>query len=132
MEVAELVIAVVPLIISALEQYREARRGIRRFKRISFHLNRLIQALREQIFCLETDLQQLLKAAEFEEDITDVDHEDLQAFILRSDVGAKLGPYMGKAYDPYIQALSLCEESVREVLERIWNFVPGCEVSESC
>lgn len=119
MEVAGLVIAVVPLIISALEQYREARRGIRRFKRLSFHLNRLIQALPEQIFCLETDLQQLLKAAEFEEDITDVDHEDLQAFILRSDVAAKLGPYMGKAYDPYIQALSLCEESVREVLKRI-------------
>ena len=132
MEVAGLVIAVMPLIISALRQYKEARRGVRRFKRISFRLGRLILALQEQEICLETDLQQLLGAAGFEEDITSVDREDLQAFILRSDVAAKLRPYMGKAYDPYIQALSLCEESVREVLERIWEFLPGCEVSESC
>ena len=132
MEVAGLVIAVVPLIVSALKQYTEARRGVRRFKRVSFRLGRLILALQEQEICLETDLQQLLKAAGFEEDITSVDYEDVQAFILRSDVAAKLGPYMGKAYDPYIQALRLCEESVREVLKRIWKCVPGCEVSESC
>ncbi len=41
------------------------------------------------------------------------EHGDPQAFVLKSDVAAKLDSYMGKAYDPYIQALGLCEESVR-------------------
>ncbi len=132
MEVAGLVIAAVPLMISALKQYTEARRGVRQFRRTSLYLSRLIQALREQKFFLETDLEQLLRAAGFEEDITSDDHGDPQAFALKGDVAAKLVPYMGKAYDPYIQALSLCEESVKEVVKRIWKCVPGCEVSERC
>ena len=132
MEVAGLVIAVVPLMISALKQYAKARRGMRQFRRTSLYLAHLIQALREQKFYLETDLEQLLRAAGFEEDITSVDYGDPQAYILKTNVAAKLGPYMGKAYDPYIEALSLCEESIKEVLKRIWKFVPGCEVSESC
>ena len=131
MEVAGLVITAVPFMISALKQYTKARRGIRQFKRTSLYLARLIQALREQKFYLETDLEQLLRAAGFEEDVTSADYGDLQAFILNTNVAAKLGPYMGNAYDPYVEALSLCEESVKEVLKRIWKFVPGCEVSES-
>ena len=132
MEVAGLVIAVVPLMISALKQYTEARRGVRQFRRTSLYLSRLIQALREQNFLLETDLQQLLRAAGSEDDIMNEDHGDPQAFVLKGDVAAKLGAYMGKAYDPYIQALGLCEESVKEVVKRIWKCVPGCEVSEKC
>ena len=131
MEVAGLVIAVLPLMISGLKQYAKARRGMRQFRRTSLYLAHLIQALREQKFYLETDLEQLLRAAGFEEDITSVDYSDPQALILKTDVAAKLGPYMGKAYDPYIEALRLCEESVKEVLKRIWKFLPGCEVSES-
>ena len=132
MEVAGLLIGAVPFMISALKQYAKARRGIRQFRRTSLYLAHLIQALREQKFYLETDLEQLLRAAGFEEVITSVDYGDPQAFILNTSVAAKLGPYMGKAYDPYIEALSLCEESVKEVLKRIWKVVPGCEVSESC
>ena len=122
MEVAGLVIAVLPLMISALKQYTKARRGMRQFRRTSLYLAHLIQALREQKFYLETDLEQLLRAAGLEEDITSVDYSDPQALILKTNVAAKLGPYMGKAYDPYIEALRLCEESVKEVLKRIWKF----------
>ena len=132
MEVAGLVLAGLPLMISALKQCTDACRGVRQFRRTSLYLSRLIQALREQNFFLETDLEQLLRAAGFEDDITSDDHGDLQAFILKSDVAAKLGSYMGKAYDPYIQALGLCEESIKEVVKRIWKCVPGCEVSERC
>lgn len=132
MEVAGLLIAAVPLMISALKQYTEARRGVHQFRRTSLYLSRLIQALREQKFLLKTDLEQLLLAAGSEDDIMSDDHGDPQAFVLRSDVAAKLGSYMGKAYDPYIQALGLCEESVKEVVKRIWECVPGCEVSERC
>ena len=78
------------------------------------------------------DLRQLLRAAGSEDDITTDDYGDPQAFVLRSDVAAKLGSYMGKAYDLYVQALGLCEESVKEVVKRIWKCVPGCEVSERC
>ena len=119
MEVAGLLITAVPFMISALKQYAKARRGIRQLRRTSLYLAHLIQALREQKFYLETDLEQLLRAAGFEEDITSVDYGDPQAFILSTSVAAKLGPYMGKAYDPYIEALSLCEEFVKEVLKRI-------------
>ncbi len=47
MEVAGLVIAVMRLMILALKQYTEARRGVRQFRRTSLYLGRLIQALRE-------------------------------------------------------------------------------------
>ena len=132
MEVAGLVITVMPLMISALKQYTEARRGLRQFRRTSLYLSRLIQALREQKFLLETDLQQLLRAAGSEDDIVIDDHGDSQAFVVKSDVAAKLRSYMDKAYDPYIQALDLCEESVKEVVKRIWKCIPGCELSERC
>ena len=132
MEVVGLVLASVPLIISALKQYTEACRGMRQFRRTSLYLARLTQALLEQKFLLETDLEQLLRAAGFEDDIMSDDHGGLQAFILKRDVAAKLDPYMGKAYDPYIQALGRCEESIKEVVKRIWKCVPGCEVSERC
>lgn len=83
MEVAGLVITVMPLMISALKQYTEARRGLRQFRRTSLYLSRLIQALREQKFLLETDLQQLLRAAGSEDDIVIDDHGDSQAFVLK-------------------------------------------------
>ncbi|KAK0508478.1 hypothetical protein JMJ35_008754 [Cladonia borealis] len=127
MEVAGLVIAVVPLMITALKQYTDARRGWRQFRRTSLYLSRLIQALREQSFLLETDLQQLLRAAGSEDDIMNDDRGERQAFVLKSDVATKIAAYMGKAYDPYVQALGLCEESVKEVVKRIWKCVPGCE-----
>ena len=132
MEVAGLVLAAVPLMISALKQYTDARRGVRQFRRTSLHLARLIQALREQKLLLEMDLEQLLRAAGSEDDIMSDDQGDQRAFVLESDVAARLGSYMGKAYDPYIQALGLCEESVKEVVKKIWKCVPGCEVSERC
>ena len=130
MEVAGLVITVLPLMITALKLYTDARRGWRQFRRTSLYLSRLIQALREQRFLLETDLQQLLRAAGSEDDIMNDDQGEQQAFVLKSDVATKLAAYMGKGYDPYVQALGLCEESVKEVVKRIWKCVPGCEVSE--
>ena len=48
MEVAGLVIAAVPLMISALKQYTEFHRKVRQFRRTSLYIGRLIQALREQ------------------------------------------------------------------------------------
>ena len=70
MEVAGLLIGAVPFMISALKQYAKARRGIRQFRRTSLYLAHLIQALREQKFYLKTDLEQLLRAAGFEEKIS--------------------------------------------------------------
>ena len=83
--------------ISALKQYTEARRGVRQSRRTFLYLGGLVQALREQKFLLEMDLGQLLRAVGSEDDIMRDDHGDPQVFVLKIDISAKLGSYMGKA-----------------------------------
>lgn len=131
-EIAGLILGVVPLAIAALEQYKTAHEMLRYFSHKSVYIDRLIQALEEQRFCLESEFDIVLRAAGFEpQDLGTVSGEYLQTFFLRRDVAEELNRYLGRGYDPYRKALVRCENSLGEIVRNIGGLVPGSPVSDS-
>lgn len=129
-EVAGLILGVVPLTIAALEQYKTAHDMIRYYNHRSVYIDRLIQALEEQKFCLESEFDIVLRAAGFEQqNIGTISGEYLQTILLRSDVVEELSRYLGRGYDPYRKALIRCETSLGEIVRKIGGLVPGSPVS---
>lgn len=118
-----------PLAIAALERYKTAHRMLR-YGNKAVYIDRLIQALEEQKFCLESEFEIMLRAAGFEpHDISTVEAENLQTILLRSDVAEQLGRYLGRGYDPYRKALLRCEASLGDIVRNIGGLVPGSPVS---
>ncbi|CAD6592622.1 MAG: hypothetical protein ASARMPREDX12_006281 [Alectoria sarmentosa] len=125
-EIAGLILGVVPLAIAALEQYKTAHEMLRYFNHKSVYIDRLIQALEEQRFCLESEFDIVLRAAGFEpQDLGAISGEYLQTFFLRRDVAEELSRYLGRGYDPYRKALVRCENSLGEIVRNIGGLVPG-------
>lgn len=131
-EVAGLILGVVPLTIAALEQYKTAHEMMRYFNHKSFYIDRLIQALEDQKFYLESEFDIVLRAAGFEQqDISTISGECLQIILRRSDVAEDLSRYLGRGYDPYRKALIRCETSLGEIVRNIGGLVHGSPVSNS-
>ena len=131
-EIAGLILGVVPLTIAALKQYKTAHEMKRSFVYKSLYIDRLIQALEEQSFFLESEFDLVLRAAGFEQrDIGTVSGEYLQTILLRSDVAEELRRYLGRGYELYRKALIRCETSLGEIVRSIGGLVPGSPVSSN-
>ena len=129
-EIAGLILGIVPLTIAALERYKTAHEMLRYFNHKSVYIDRLIQALEEQKFCLESELDIVLRAAGFEQqDVSTIGGEYLRTILLRRDVAEELGRYLGRGYDLYRRALARCETSLGEIVRNIGGLVPGSPVS---
>ena len=129
-EIAGLIIGVVPLTIAALERYKTAHELLLRYTNKPVYIDRLIQALEEQKFCIESEFQIMLRAAGFEQQaISTIGGGCLQTILLKGDVAEELGQYLGRAYDPYRKALVRCEASLGDILRNIGGLVPGSPVS---
>ena len=124
MEIAGLILGAVPLTIAALKQYKTAHEMLRSFKRKSLLIDRLIGVLQEQEFCLESEFTLLLRAAG-----CTINGEDMQALLVRDDITKDLKGYLGRAYEPYLNALIGCKSSLEDIVKRIWGLVPGSPVS---
>ncbi len=131
-EIAGLILGVVPLTIAALKQYKAAREMKHAIIHKSLYIDRLIQALEEQKFVFESEFRIMLRAAGLEQqEISTISGEYLQAILLRSDVAEGLSRYLGRGYDPYRNALVRCEASLKEIVRIIGGLVPGFSVSSS-
>lgn len=129
-EIAGLIIGVVPLTIAALERYKTAHELLHRYSNKPVYIDRLIQALEEQKFCIESEFEIMLRAAGFEQqDISTVGGDHLKTILLRRDVAEELGRYLGRGYDPYRKALVRCEASLGDIVRNIRGLVPGSPVS---
>ena len=131
-EVVGLILGAVPVTIAALEQYKTAHEMLRYFSHKSVYIDRLIQALEEQKFFIESEFDIVLRAAGFDQhDIITNNAEYLQAGLLRSDIAEELDRYLGRGYDPYRKALVRCENSLGEIVKSIGGLVPGSPVSDA-
>ena len=132
LEIAGVILGAVPVTIAALTQYKTAHEMLRYFNHKSVYIDRLVQALEEQKFCLETELDIVLRAAGFgQQDTSATDAEHLHTILIRSDVAEELGRYLGRGYEPYRKALLRCETSLEEIVRSIGGLVPGSQVGQN-
>ena len=129
LEVAGVILGSIPIIVSALGQYKTIKEKRRFFQRKALYIDRLIQSLKEQEALVEANLLVLLRAAGF-------DRDEIQAMNLtshhevfnRPDSAEELREYLGALYDPYQRALSRCENSLINISTKIGGFTPGEQV----
>lgn len=116
---------------AALIQYKTTHEMLRYFKHKFVYIDRLIQALEEQKFCLESEFDIVLRAAGFgQQDASALDPEHLHTILMRRDVVEELCRYLGRGYEPYRKALLRCETSLEEIVRSIGGLVPGSQVSK--
>ena len=132
LEIAGVILGAVPVTIAALLQYKTAHQMMRYFNHKSVYIDRLVQALEEQKFCLESEFDLVLRAAGFgQPDTSARDAEHLHTILIRTDVAEELGRYLGRGYEPYRKALLRCETSLEEIVRSIGGLVPGSQVGKN-
>ena len=130
-EIAGLILGAIPVTTAALIQYKTTHEMLRYFKHKSVYIDRLIQALEEQKFCLESEFDIVLRAAGFgQQDASAMDPEHLHTILIRRDVVEELCRYLGRGYEPYRKALLRCETSLEEIVRSIGGLVPGSQVGK--
>lgn len=132
-EVVGVILGASPLIISALEGYKELNRRRDFFFKRACHINRMINALYEQQKVVEGDLQVLLSAAGIEHiDLQLVRAGSCQELLRRPDVVEEVKDFLQDRYEIYLQKLSDCEEILFRVARAVGGLKQGPLVSFEC
>lgn len=118
-ETVGLVLAVIPLLISAFEHYNDTRGTIRKFLNKRQYIKRVIEALDEQRVLIENELDHVLKLAGFGDEADSISLTSYQTLLLRQDVADGLQTVLGRSYDAYIRAIKRCGISVLEIARRL-------------
>lgn len=128
-EVAGLILGAVPLIIAALEQYKKTRETLNRFRRKALYIDRLIDALEEQRVLIESDLNQLLRAAGVESDeIAAAGAASCHDLLQSPEIARDIAQYLGQTFQPYQKALKRCECALQDIARNIGGLTPGFQV----
>lgn len=118
-ETAGLVLAVIPLLISAFEHYNDTRGAIRKFLNKKQYIKRVIEALDEQRVLIENELDHVLKLAGFGDEADSISVTSYQTLLLRQDVTEGLQTVLGRTYNTYVRASKRCGISVLEIARRL-------------
>ncbi|KAJ5415227.1 hypothetical protein N7465_003922 [Penicillium sp. CMV-2018d] len=112
-EVAGVVLGALPLIITAVDKYRATARILKNFRHKKPHVQRLIQALENQKFCVESELVIIWNGAFSKEDLVPIPptSNDFKSPMVALAIQKHLGP----GYQHFIAALSRCEEALVEI-----------------
>ena len=126
-EVAGVVIGAIPLLISALEHYKKARRFWHFLSNKNMYVNRLLESLDEQKALIQTEIWLLLNASGFNDAdaIGLSDYNACVSFLTREDVVEEVSRYLGRLNLPYTTALSRCQSSLADIAKHIEGLVIG-------
>ncbi|KAJ5622843.1 hypothetical protein N7490_011448 [Penicillium lividum] len=114
-EVVGIVLGALPLVITAIDQYRVSKKLFQAFRHKEPYIDRLLQSLKEQNFFLESDLFVTLK-----ETFGDRYSFQTTSIIFENPEVAKgVKEYLGDGYEHYIGALSRCEQILTEIVGHI-------------
>lgn len=123
MEVAGLVLGAIPLVISALQTYKDAKKLGGRFLNRKKHVEKLIRALQEQHGALETILDWLFKAID-----EPYDESRVESYFEDADIRSKMIDYLGpggsKSFD---LALKRAQQAVEQITRSIKEFLPDTQ-----
>ncbi|KAJ5602039.1 hypothetical protein N7510_011573 [Penicillium lagena] len=128
LEVVGVVLGALPLIITAVDQYRASKRLFKVFRHKEPYIDRLIQTLRAQKFLLETDLSMTLKETFGDPDFVQSTSNFAQTTSLlfeNQEVARRVQENLGDGYEHYIVALSQCEQALAEIAGHISGLASG-------
>lgn len=126
MEAVGIVLGAIPLVIAALQSYKDTKKIGSRFLNRRKHVQRLIRALREQHGALQTNLVWLFKAI----DEPDCDIE-VGSYFEDADIRSKMVDYLGAGgFESFDMALNEAQQAVGRIARSIQEFLPERERME--
>lgn len=120
MEAVGIVLGAIPLVILALQSYKDAKKFGGRFLNRKKHVEKLIRALREQHGALETNIVWLLKAI----DEPDCDIR-IGSYFEDADIRSKMIDHLGApGFESFESALNRAQQAVEKIAQSIKDFLP--------
>ena len=117
-ETAGLVLAVLPLVISALESYKDGLQTIRRLYHSEAELRKLTRTLKVQRSKYRTNLEKLIKAAAPNLGIQDVS-EDFCDPIWHGELNARVKAYLDDRYESFEMVVEDYQECIGEIAKKL-------------
>ena len=126
-EVAGVILGVIPIIITALQQYQTANKKLSYFRHKVLYVDRLIDCLVEQKTLIDNDLCILLRATGVDIGSTEDFNTlvDYGQIFQNNDVEQELRDFLGATFDPYRNALVRCEEALKRITVKLGGFTTG-------
>ncbi|MCJ1465207.1 hypothetical protein MMC07_003823 [Pseudocyphellaria aurata] len=120
MEVVGIVLGAIPLVIAALQSYKDTRKIGSRFLKREKYVGRLIRALREQHGLLQTNLDCLFKS------IGEPDYDiEAGSYFEDAAIRTKMVEYLGaQGFDSFEMALRGAQQSIERIARSIQDFLP--------
>jgi hypothetical protein len=117
-ETAGLVLAVLPLVISALESYKEGLHTINRLCHSESQLRKLIRTLMVQRTKYRTNLEKLIKAAAPDLGLQEI-AEDFSDPIWHGELNARAKFYLGDRYESFNIVAEDYQEYLKEIAAKL-------------
>jgi len=125
-EVVGVVLGALPLIISALEGYRELNRKRDLFFKRDSHIGDLVKRLFEQQILIESELKRLLRAAGISFSHFQLSTPDsCQVLLRRQDVVDDVRDLIGNHYEGFLEIVKSCEEKLLRIAKSIDGYKQG-------
>ena len=118
MEVAGVVLGAVPIVITALQYYKDTKKLGGRFLNRKKHVEKLIRALREHHGELQSNLDWLLKAIDEEPD------QDINLLLKQPDIRLRMIEYLSSGgSESFTLALEKAQHAVESIARNIRGFL---------
>ena len=126
MEVVGVVLSAVPIVITALQYYKDTKKLGGRFLNRKKHVEKLIRALREHQGELQSNLEWLLKA------IDEQPAQDFGALLRQSGIRLRLIEYLGTSgSESFELALERAQYAVESIAQNIRGFLVASPVRQA-
>lgn len=118
-EVAGIVLGSIPLIIAALEHYRQGKGHASSFRKYGPHLNILISRLQKQktLFYLYTVILMRDAGVPYFTTSADPEYEDCAKILLEPQTQVSLKQYLGITYSAFEAVIKDFEQSLKSIVE---------------
>ncbi|KAL8917296.1 MAG: hypothetical protein Q9172_005922 [Xanthocarpia lactea] len=120
LEVASVVLGAVPIIVSALENYKSSKNLWRRMRKTAMHIEELIEEIMENRALIEANVESLLHKIGAEEAVLGY---NMIEKLRKHDIAPDIKSFMGKLYEPYEKALRRCERVLQKIVDKFGGLV---------
>jgi hypothetical protein len=129
-EVAAIVLAVIPILVSAAKKYESTEKAIWTFWRTKLVVTNMIGGLEAELYMIEEELDHVLYLAQYPIDASDQAFDKYLRHLKRPQVVNAIRQALGdRRYAAYVRAFKKCEQSVLAIASKMRGLLPDSKVS---